>query len=89
MPAAAGWRRRGLATHAARLGADWPARQSGVHRVEARISQGDRASERVAVNAGEYATPVPPTAGTGQVADDMLYVLNRPGMGGQSNQAGP
>ena len=76
------WRGRGLASHAARLGADWVARQTGVRRVEARISQGDSASERVAVNAGfEFANPVPPIAGTGQIADDMLYVLNRPGMG--------
>jgi RimJ/RimL family protein N-acetyltransferase len=81
---APGWRGRGLASHAVRLGAGWIARQTGVRRVEARVSQGDRACERVAVKAGfEFAAPVPPIAGTGQVADDMLYVLNRPGMGGR------
>ena len=46
------WRGRGLASHAARLAALWASCQPDVRRVEARISQGDRASERVAVHAG-------------------------------------
>ena len=56
------------------------ASQPGVHRVEARIGQGDRAGERVAVKAGfELADPVRPVPGTGQVPDDLRYVLNLPG----------
>jgi RimJ/RimL family protein N-acetyltransferase len=74
------WRSRGLASHAARLGAQWIARQPGVHRVEVRVGQGDRAGERVAVKAGfELADPVRPVPGTGQVPDDLRYVLNLPG----------
>lgn len=73
------WRGRGLASHAARLAALWASCQPDVNRVEARISQGDRASERVAVNAGfELADPVPPTMGTGQPEADLLYVLTPP-----------
>jgi hypothetical protein len=54
-----------------------------VQRVEARISQKAIApAGRVAVNAGfEFGTSVPPIAGTGQIADNMLYVLN-PGPAG-------
>ena len=75
------WRRRGLATHAARLSSQWIASQPGVHRVEARIGQGDRAGERVAVKAGfELATAVRPIPGTGQVPDDLLYVLGQGGL---------
>jgi len=70
------WRGRGLASHAVRLGSQWIAGQPGAHRVEARIGQDDRASERVAVNAGfELAEPIRPIPGTGQVSDDLLYVL--------------
>ena len=73
------WRRRGLASHAVRLAAQWAASQPGVHRVEARISEGDRASERVAVKAGfELAYPVRPIMGTGQAEADLLYVLTPP-----------
>lgn len=72
------WRGRGLARHAVRLGSRWIASQPGVPRVEARISQGDRASERVAVNAGfELAEAIRPIGGTGQVPDDQLFVLTQ------------
>ena len=38
--------------------------------------KGDRASERVAVNAGfELANAVRPVPGTGQVSDDLLVIL--------------
>jgi RimJ/RimL family protein N-acetyltransferase len=75
------WRGRGLATHAACLSSQWIASQPGVHRVEARIGQGDRAGERVAVKAGfELATAVRPIPGTGQVSDDLLYVLGQGGL---------
>lgn len=70
------WRGRGLASQAVRLGSRWVASQSGVHRVEARIGQDDRAGERVAVNAGfELAEAISPIRGSGQVSDDLLYVL--------------
>ena len=75
------WRKRGLATHAACLSSQWIASQPGVHRVEARIGQGDRAGERVAVKAGfELATAVRPIPVTGQVPDDLLYVLGQGGL---------
>jgi len=70
------WRGRGLASQAVRLGSRWIASQSGIHRVEARISQDNRAGERVAVNAGfELAETIPPARDTGQATDDLLYVF--------------
>jgi RimJ/RimL family protein N-acetyltransferase len=70
------WRGRGLASHAVRLSSRWIASQSGIHRVEARIGQGDRAAERVAINADfELAGAIPPVRDTGQASDDLLYVL--------------
>jgi RimJ/RimL family protein N-acetyltransferase len=75
------WRRRGLATHAACLSSQWMASQPGVYRVEARIGQGDRAAERVAVNAGfELEDAVRPIPDTGQVSYDLLYVLGQGGL---------
>lgn len=74
------WRGRGLASQAVRLSSRWIAGQSGIHRVEARISQGDRAAERVAINAGfELAEAIAPVRDTGQAADDLLYVLAQSG----------
>jgi len=73
------WRRRGLASRATRLAADWVARQPSVHTVEARIDQGDRAGERVAVNAGfalaETMTHSDP--GTGETVE-MRYIMGGP-----------
>ncbi len=46
------WRRRGLASRATRLAADWVAKQPSVRTVETLIDEGQRACERVAVNAG-------------------------------------
>ena len=75
------WRKRGLATHAACLSSQWIASQPGVHRGEARLGQGDRVSERVAVKAGfKLANAVRPISGTGQVSDDLLYVLGQGGL---------
>ena len=74
------WRGRGLASQAVRLGSRWITSQSGVHRVEAQISQDNRAGERVAVNAGfELAEAISPLPDTGQVSDDFLYIMAQPG----------
>jgi len=76
---APGWRGRGLASRATRLAAQWAARQPSVRTVEARIGEGDRASERVAVNAGfvldETITHSDPVAGE---TVEMRYIMNRP-----------
>jgi RimJ/RimL family protein N-acetyltransferase len=76
------FRGQGLASRAARLAAQWLADQPGVHTVEARIYQGDRASERVAVKAGfELASAsTESVATTGAVR--LRYVLKRHGAGG-------
>lgn len=74
------WRGRGLASRAVRLGSRWIAGQPGVRRVQARIGQDDRPSERVAVNAGfKLQEAIAPVSGTGQLSDDFLYVLSPPG----------
>jgi RimJ/RimL family protein N-acetyltransferase len=82
---APGWRGRGLASRATRLAAQWAARQPGVHTVEARIDEGDRAGERVAVNAGlvlaETITHSDPDAGN---TVQMRYIMDRPA----ANQSG-
>ena len=74
------WRRRGLASRATRLAAQWVARQPGVHTVETVIEQGDSSSERVAVNAGfvltDTMTRAEPDAG---VVVEQRYVMQRPG----------
>ena len=49
---APGWRGRGLASRATRLAAEWAAGQPSVRTVETLIDEGQRACERVAVNAG-------------------------------------
>jgi len=46
------WRGQGLASRATRLAAQWVAKQPSVRTVEVLIDEGQRASERVAVNAG-------------------------------------
>jgi RimJ/RimL family protein N-acetyltransferase len=46
------WRGRGLASRATRLAANWVSKQPSVRTVETLIDQGQRACERVAVNAG-------------------------------------
>jgi RimJ/RimL family protein N-acetyltransferase len=76
---APGWRGRGLASRAARLAAQWMARQPSVHTVEVLIDQGQRACERVAVNAGfvldeEINRPDP---GSGETVE-LRYILERP-----------
>jgi RimJ/RimL family protein N-acetyltransferase len=77
---APGWRGRGLASRATRLAAEWAARQPSVHTVEARIDQADRASERVAVNAGFTLadTMTHSDPGTGETVE-MRYIMDRPG----------
>ena len=76
---APGWRGRGLASHATRLAAQWVARQPGVRTVEAIIEQGERASERVAVNAGfvlaDTMTRSDPDAG---VTVELRYIMDTP-----------
>ena len=76
---APGLRGRGLASRATRLAADWAARQPSVRTVEARVDQGARASERVAVNAGfvlaETMTRSDP--GTGETIE-LRYIMDRP-----------
>ena len=76
---APGWRRRGLASRATRLAAQWVARQPSVHCVEARIGQGERASERVAVKAGfELAESLPRTDPDAGHTVELRYVMNQP-----------
>jgi len=76
---APGWRGRGLASHATRLAAEWVAAQPSVHCVEARIGQGEPASERVAVNAGfTLAETIPRSDPTSGNTVELRYVMDRP-----------
>jgi ribosomal-protein-serine acetyltransferase len=73
------WRRRGLASRATRLAARWVAKQPSVHTVEARFDEGDRASERVAVNAGfVLAETIPHADPVSGHTVEMRYILDRP-----------
>jgi RimJ/RimL family protein N-acetyltransferase len=76
---APGWRGRGLASRATRLAAQWVARQPSVRTVEVLLDQGQRAGERVAVNAGfVLAETMPrPDPGTGE-AVQLRYIMARP-----------
>jgi RimJ/RimL family protein N-acetyltransferase len=73
------WRRRGLASRATRLAAQWVAQQPSVRTVETLVEEGQRASERVAVNAGfvlaDTMTRSDPV--TGETVQ-LRYILNRP-----------
>jgi RimJ/RimL family protein N-acetyltransferase len=73
------WRGRGLASRATRLAAQWVAGQPGVRTVEVLIDQDQRASERVAVNAGfvlaDTITRADPGAGE---AVQLRYIMDRP-----------
>jgi RimJ/RimL family protein N-acetyltransferase len=73
------WRRRGLASRATRLASQWVARQPGVRTVEALIDEGQRASERVAVNAGFALsdTMIQSDPGTGETTV-LRYIMDRP-----------
>jgi RimJ/RimL family protein N-acetyltransferase len=76
---APGQRGRGLASRATRLAAQWAARQPGVHTVEARIDPSDRASERVAVNAGfVLAETIPHTDPVAGHNVEARYIMDRP-----------
>lgn len=78
---APGWRRRGLASRATRLAAQWVAGQPGVRTVEVLINQGDRASERVAENAGFVLADTMPQSDpvTGETVQLQLrYIMDRP-----------
>jgi RimJ/RimL family protein N-acetyltransferase len=76
---APGWRRKGLASRATRLAARWAARQPSVHTVEARIDEGDSASERVAANAGfVLAETIPHSDPVAGDTVEMRYILDRP-----------
>jgi RimJ/RimL family protein N-acetyltransferase len=76
---APGWRGRGLASRATRLAAQWVARQPGVHTVETLMDQGQRASERVAVNAGFVLadTTTRHDPGTGDTVE-LRYIMKQP-----------
>jgi RimJ/RimL family protein N-acetyltransferase len=82
---APGWRGRGLASRATRLAADWAAKQPSVRTVETLINEGDRASERVAVNAGFVLadTMTQSDAGPGQTVQ-LRYIMDRPGAANSS-----
>lgn len=73
------WRGQGLASRATRLAAQWVARQPSVRTVEVLIDPGQRASERVAVNAGfvltETMTRSDPVAGE---TVRLRYIMDRP-----------
>jgi len=73
------WRGRGLASHATRLAAEWVVRQPSVRTVEVLINQGQRASERVAVNAGFVLADTMPRSDPG-VGDgvQLRYIMARP-----------
>ena len=73
------WRGRGLASRATRLAAQWVASQPAVRTVEVLLDQGQRAGERVAVNAGfVLAETMPrPDTGTGE-AVRLRYIMARP-----------
>lgn len=73
------WRGQGLASRAARLGAQWVASQPGVRSVEVRIDQDETASQHVAVNAGFVlaGTVSQFVPGTGETFEDLRYVLGR------------
>ncbi|HEX6449738.1 MAG TPA: GNAT family N-acetyltransferase [Trebonia sp.] len=73
------WRRRGLASRATRLAAQWVATQPSVHTVEVLIDQGQPVSERVAVKAGfVLADTMPrPDPGGGESVQ-LRYIMDRP-----------
>jgi RimJ/RimL family protein N-acetyltransferase len=75
---APGWRGRGLASRATRLVADWAARQPSVRTVETLIDEGQRACERVAVNAGFVLadTMTRSDPGTGDTVQ-LRYIMER------------
>ena len=76
---APGWRGRGVASRAARLTAEWVARQPNVRTVQALIDQGQSACERVAVSAGlvlaDTTTKLDAVAGE---TVQLRYVMDRP-----------
>ena len=73
------WRGRGLASRATRLAAQWVARQPSVRTVEVLIDQDQRASERVAVNAGFVLADTMPRSDP-DVGDgvQLRYIMARP-----------
>ena len=77
---APGWRGKGLASRATRLAAQWVARQPSVRTVEARMDQRDRASERVAVNAGFVLADMLHQSGpdTADISVERRYIMARP-----------
>lgn len=73
------WRGGGLASRATRLAAQWVAKQPGVRSVETLIQQGQRASERVAANAGFVLADT--MAGSDPVSGQTVqlrYIMDRP-----------
>lgn len=77
------WRGRGLASRATRLASQWVARQPSVRTVEVLIEQGERASERVAVNAGFVLAEAMNRSDPGAGATVQLrYIMDRPAPAG-------
>jgi RimJ/RimL family protein N-acetyltransferase len=74
------WRGRGLASRAARLGAQWARSLPGMNTVEVRIAQDAKASQHVAVNAGFVVagTLTQFVPGTAETFEDLRYVLVEP-----------
>jgi RimJ/RimL family protein N-acetyltransferase len=72
------WRRRALASRAARLAGRWAASLPGVRTVELRIDQNHQASQHVAANAGfvPAGTVRQFVPGTGKTYEDLRYVLD-------------
>jgi RimJ/RimL family protein N-acetyltransferase len=73
------WRGRGLASRATRLAAHWVAGQPSVRTVEVLIDPGQRAGERVAVNAGFVLAETMPRSdpGTGETVQ-LRYIMDQP-----------
>ena len=73
------WRGRGLASRATRLAAQWVAGQPSVRSLEVLIDPGQRASERVAVNAGFVLAETMTRPGPGaEESVQLRYIMNRP-----------
>lgn len=74
-------RKRGIASQAVRLAADWALTQGGFDRAELQIARSHHESQRVAEKAGfrfveRFRTYV---EGTGKTFEDLLYVRTREG----------
>lgn len=73
------WRRRGLASRAATLGARWALAAPGVAAVELRIGKNAHASQHVALNAGFRPAGIVSqyVPGTGETYEDLRFILDQ------------